>query len=194
MIKYRIEIAGAPGVPMLTHNERLANKADEYARLMAVITSKRVKSDDDHLELARLEFMGGLYLTDTGAAGIPTWNIYRTIQEGAKINRKGKDIERSIQMLGADIIPIAHDGPSMPKAMWESGCFDQRSVKVVKNKVTRTRPRFTNWSVEFECIVNPTILDDETFRRSIDNAGVMVGIGDYRPRFGRFEVRSFEAL
>lgn len=194
MSKFRVEIAGAPGVPMLTHNERLANRFDEYTKAMAAITSKRTKTDEDVLELARLEFLGGLYLTDDGHVGVPTWNIYRTIQEGAKINRKGKMIERGVQMLGADVIPITHDGPATPRAMWEAGCFDQRSVKVGTSKVTRTRPRFANWKITFDCITQPDVLDDDSFKMAIENAGLMTGLGDYRPRFGRFELMSLEVL
>lgn len=172
---------------LLTHNERLANKMDPIAREMAVISSKRKKTDDDLVELARLEMLGGVYVTDDGTVGMPTWNVFRTLQEGAKVNRLGKAVERAILPAGPDIVPIKHDGPSTPEAMWEAQCFDQRSVKVGTAKVTRTRPAFNNWVIETTFVIDTEILRWDEFLMIAENAGRLVGIGDYRPRFGRFE-------
>ena len=186
-MKYiNIHITGAPGSALLTHNEQLANSRNETARAMKAITSKRTKTDDDHAELARLEFIGGLYLTDDGHAGLPTWNIFRSIQDGAKLNKLGKSVERGLIVAGADILPIEHSGPTTTQGMWEAGCFDQRSVKVGQQKVTRTRPSFRDWSLTAAFIVDTEILRMDELEMVLDNAGRMVGIGDYRPRFGRF--------
>lgn len=194
MQKIRIEIAGVPGVPLLTHNERLANPSDPITRRMKEITSKRSKTDDDHLDLARLEFEGGLYVTSDGTVGLPTWNVFRCIQEGGKLNRLGKNIERSVQMLGEDVVPIVHDGPSAVQALWDSGCYDQRSVKVGTSKVTRTRPAFRNWRITVELMLITDVLGKEDFAMATENAGMMCGLGDYRPRFGRFDVVQLELL
>lgn len=187
MQKIRVVLTGVPGVPMLTHNERLANPQDPISRAMKEISSKRTKTEDDLLELARLEFEGGLYLTDDGRPGIPTWNIFRCIQEGGKLNRLGKSIERAVQMVGADVVPIVHDGPSTVEALWAGRHYDQRSVKIGTSKVTRTRPAFRNWSVEADLVLLPDVLNLTDFQMAIENAGLMSGLGDYRPRFGRFD-------
>ena len=52
-------------------------------------------SDDDRLEVARLEFHGGLYM-GRGGPVIPSPNILRTIANAAKIRRLGKDVERAM--------------------------------------------------------------------------------------------------
>ena len=120
--------------------------------------------------------------------------MFRSIQDGAKLNRNGKLIERGVQMIGADIMPIIHDGPSTVEALWKGRFFDQRSVKIGTSKVTRTRPRFTNWTIECDLVLQADIIDEATFRQSVENAGMMTGLGDYRPRFGRFDVANLEAL
>ena len=194
MQKVHIEIAGVPGVPLLTHNERLANPSDPIARRMKEITSKRKKTDDDHLDLARLEFEGGFYLTEDDRPGIPTWNVFRCIQEGGKRNRLGKSIERSVQMLGTDVVPISFDGPKTVQGMWDAGCYDQRSVKVGQSKVIRTRPSFRNWSVEVDLMLLTEVLGTDDFAMAVENAGIMEGLGDYRPRFGRFDVADMVML
>ena len=47
-------------------------------------------SDDDRLEVARLEFHGGLYL-GRGGPVVPSQNIIRTIANAAKVRRLGRD-------------------------------------------------------------------------------------------------------
>lgn len=188
MEHYQVTLAGVPGSALLTHNERLADPGDAIAKQMKVISSKRVKSEDDHAELARLEYLGGLYLTDDGKPGIPAWNVFRSFQEGAKLNKLGRQVERSIVMTGADIVPIQCPGIGTPEKMYKAGHYDRRSVKVGTSKVMRTRPRFTDWTVTVELFLDTELLDYETFAMVAQNAGQMVGIGDYRPRFGRYEI------
>lgn len=188
-----IRLTGMPGSAMLTHNERLASKLDPITRQMAAIASKRKKTDEDMEEIARLELVGGVYETDDGLVGIPTWNVFRALQDGAKVNRLGKAVERGLVPAGPDIVPIKHDGPNTVRAMWEQNCYDQRSVKVGMSKVTRTRPRFSNWVVETTFLVDTELLQWDDLVMIAENAGRFVGLGDYRPRFGRFEATVEEA-
>jgi hypothetical protein len=180
----------SPG--LLTHNERLASKLDPIARELSAISSKRKKTDDDLAEMARLEFIGGLYVTDDGLVGLPAWNVFKSLQEGARLNKLGKAVERAVLPIGRDVLPIKHDGPNTAEAMWAAGCFDQRSVKVSTSKVTRTRPHFTNWSLDATFAVDTEILRFDEFELIAYNAGRLVGVGDYRPRFGRFDVEITE--
>src|ERR1700748_2033656 len=51
--------------PLVIHNVRLANPLDSYTRAIKAISSKRSKTEDDHAEMMRLEWEGGLYI-DSG--------------------------------------------------------------------------------------------------------------------------------
>lgn len=179
--------------PLLTHNERLASKLDPVARQMAAISSKRKKTDDDLAELARLELLGGVYETDDGLVGIPTWNVFKSFQEGAKLNKLGRAFERAVIPMGPDIVPLKHDGPSTVAAMWDAECFDQRSVKVGTAKITRTRPKFVNWSLDATFALDTEVFRLDEFAMVAENAGRLIGLGDYRPRFGRYDVTIAEA-
>jgi len=185
-------LIGTPGTRLMTHNERLASKLDPIAREMAAVSGKRRKTDDDLAELARLEFIGGVYETEDGLVGIPTWNVFRSLQDGARINKLGRHVERSLVPI-TDVVEIRHDGPSKPFAAWEAGCFDQRSVKVGQSKVTRTRPAFANWSIDVRFALDTEILNLDDLRLVAANAGRLVGLGDYRPRFGRYDIDILEA-
>lgn len=173
---------------LLTHNEQLANPMHPIARDMKAISSKRTKTEDDFEALAELEFRGGLYLTDDGQIGFPSWNVHRSVQDGAKLNKLGRHVERAVTVVDSDIVSIKHDGPSDPRAAWLAGCFDQRSVKVGQSKVMRTRPRFLGWTLEVAVMLDTEILSLADYATCATNAGQVVGIGDYRPRFGRFDV------
>lgn len=71
--------------------------------------------------------------------------------------------------------------------------LDVRPVVVQRARVVRVRPCFkTGWKLDFEI----TVLDDQIPANVVNEvltlAGRTVGIGDFRPRFGRFMVTKFE--
>lgn len=174
--------------PMLMHNERLANPLDPISRKMKEITSKRKKTDDDIDDLARLEFEGGLYWDEDTGPYLPSWNVKRSIQDGAKLNKLGRAIERSLTPLVRSC-PLRYQGPRDVEGLYNGNYHDTRSVKVGTSKVSRTRPRFDVWAIELRCDLATEILNLAEFEQVARNAGLMVGIGDFRQRFGRYDVK-----
>jgi hypothetical protein len=196
MARIRVIFDGSTAVngsPLLMHNERLADPLDPYTRYLAEITGKRKKTERDHEEASRREFLGGGYWqTDTGPTGeqadpfIPTWNIIRCLQAGATRYKLGKQVVRGIVPV-ADQSPLLYDGPSDADSLWKSGEFvSRKGVGVGQSKVIRTRPAFTDWRVEAELELDLTILDPATVAQIATAAGLYEGLGDNRPRHGRF--------
>ena len=73
--------------------------------------------------------------------------------------------------------------------------LDVRPVVVQRARVVRIRPCFgPGWKLDFEI----TVLDDQVPHNVVNEvlslAGRTVGIGDFRPRFGRFMVTKFEVV
>lgn len=71
--------------------------------------------------------------------------------------------------------------------------LDVRPVVIQRARVVRIRPCFkVGWKLSFEI----TVLDDQIPSNVVNEvlvlAGRTVGIGDFRPRFGRFMVTRFE--
>lgn len=71
--------------------------------------------------------------------------------------------------------------------------LDLRPVVVQRARVARIRPCFKpGWKLDFEI----TVLDDQIPTNVVNEvlilAGRTVGVGDFRPRFGRFMVTRFE--
>ena len=72
---------------------------------------------------------------------------------------------------------------------WE---IDKQSVKIGKARVPRCRPRFDDWNLKFEIQISDDRIEPITLKSILENAGLYVGIGDYRPRYGLFEVTSWQ--
>ena len=184
MAKVQLTLTGTS--PLLMHNARLSDPFDEVVREMKAISGKRKKTDEDHLELARLEFAGGLYHDADLGPYIPGENIQRCIQEAAKLTREGKQVERGMLVL-TDVNPLIYRGPRDITTMWEDKNFVLRkSVKVTTSRIIRTRPMFTEWQADCEIQIDTSMLEMKDVQRFADAAGSFVGIGDWRPRYGRF--------
>jgi len=176
--------------PLLMHNGRLADRDDPYSRKMSEISSKRSKTDADYEELARMEFLGGLYLDENEQPCIPGYVFEACIigkGGAARKERMGKEAAAAVWVL--DDAPLEYDGPRDPQELWQDKRFISQSlVRVQRNTVKRTRPRFKEWQANVTVEFNENLVDETDVRRWIEVAGEQVGLMDWRPRFGRFRV------
>lgn len=173
------------GSSLVMHNERLADPLDEYTREIAKLSKKRNKTEADHLEIGRLEFLGGMYTNGNGPC-IPAWNIIRCLQDGGRRHKRGADVLRGVYPLieHADVI---YEGERDPETMWKIGGFSLRkTVGVQRSRTMRTRPIFTDWQAELPVEVDPIVFDLDALRNIWREAGVYAGLGEMRPVYGRF--------
>lgn len=83
-------------------------------------------------------------------------------------------------------------------AMDSSFEVDARPVTIpaTKGRIMRYRPRYENWSMRFELGILDDLLDLPLAQQLLTDAGVQIGIGDFRPEkrgpFGTFRVTSWE--
>jgi len=180
--------------PLLMHNARLSDEFDPIVRLMREITSKRTnKTDDDRWELRRLEFHGGLYMDKNLGPYIPGQNIERALRDAAVVTRQGKNIQRGVVVLTSRA-RLDYDGPRDPDDLWEDKNYvSSASIKVGTSRVIRTRPMFQEWSVTVDLTLDTEIMDRETLEGIVHRAGKSVGLGDWRPRYGKFSAELTEA-
>lgn len=202
----------ANGSPLLMHNERLADPLDPFSLEIAKISKKRGKTEVDHLEIALLEFVGGMYhdgaeewlrqsrdiadalfikdptVQATRADGpyIPGWHVIRCIQNAGKQHKLGASVLRGVTPV-TEKAPVQYEGPTEIDELWRAGTFALRkSVGVQSSRTMRTRPVFMDWQLEVEIEVDLTVLDPEKLNQLAQEAGRYQGIGDYRPLYGRF--------
>jgi len=74
--------------------------------------------------------------------------------------------------------------------------LDRRRVMVQRNGITRVRPAMLKgWKATFLLqVLLPEYIDPQMLNEVIQQAGRFVGIGDFRPTYGRFVVTKFEVL
>lgn len=68
------------------------------------------------------------------------------------------------------------------------GYTDMRTVKVGQAKTMRCRPIFHSWQFTVTIFLDEAKLNETEVDTIVKNAGLYVGVCDYRPRYGRFEV------
>jgi hypothetical protein len=191
MIKYDIQLDGTR--PLLMHNIRaLGDPLHPVAKAIKRVSAKRKKTEEDHLEMRKLEFFGGLYMDDEEGPYVPAVHFMRCLVDAARITREGKNVERGVIVLN-DIGRLEYGGPRTAEGLWEDESF--RSIEMVRvgqARVARCRPMFRNWSTSFEAQVDTAIMSPEDFDEILHKAGNMVGLGDFRPRFGRFTATKVE--
>lgn len=172
--------------PLVMHNGQLANPMNRFAKDIRSISGKRRKTEADYEELARLEWLGALYLS-SGEPCLPGELVEGCIVRGAVSKKRGKQAKAGVLCLGA--FPLQYEGPRKPLELWEREDFRLTAgVKVGASRVMRTRPIFRDWAADIEVRFNPALLNGSEVAEFLIAAGELEGIGDWRPRFGRFEV------
>ena len=176
---------------LLMHAPRCANKLDPVTIEIGKITSKssKKKTEEDYRDLAKLEFASCLYLTDGGKITIPDYVWEGALISAAKKLRQGSEFKSSVLVTN---VVFLFDGPQSPeKRVEDKSCVDCRPVVLTSGKkratIMRTRPVFSSWSAEIEVSFDEKEVHEETLDKSFDIAGTL-GVCDYRPKFGRFEV------
>lgn len=190
MKRLQITIEGVR--PLLMHSAQLADPRNEFAKALKKYSSKRPKTDADFEAMAEIEFKGGLWIHD-GSPCIPSHVLEAVAVEGAKKSKDGKLAKAGVFV--PDSAPLEYDGPRDPDELWKSDSFVLTvGVRVQMNRVMRTRPHFPEWSATFTVHHDEGQASAEDVIKWYTAAGHVVGIGDWRPKFGAFEVVDYSEL
>jgi hypothetical protein len=176
--------------PYIQHNGTLADPLSPAAKAMKEISSKRKKTDADLEELARREFFGSLYVEDLSGKKrvvIPAHQLIAVIIEGAKKNKMGKQFQGGMRVMDSAPLALKEVGDSID-ALWPAFKFTV-GVRVGQSRVMRTRPKFDDWGATFTVEYNDELLNKSSLMEALAKAGEEVGVGEWRPRFGRFTVK-----
>ncbi len=129
--------------------------------------------------------------TDQGVPAVPVDWILATILGGAKKSKQGPLVKAGLFAGIEAYFPLVFPGPKTIDELWADGRFcDYRGVAVGQAKIMRARPIFPGWSLSFSLPYDPDTVDGTVVETALEKAGKLLGMGDYRPRFGRFEVES----
>jgi len=172
--------------PMLMHSDRLADPLNPLTKAHKELTAKRKKTDEDQIAIARSEFIAGAYWSADKGFFVPAQNLDSCLILAAKLQKLGVKFKQGVQVL-EDELPLLEKLPATPQLMWEdSEYIDARGVKVGQAKIIRYRPILKRWSVKATVLFNEDVVNASEVRKAIEDAGALIGLCDYRPRFGRF--------
>ena len=173
--------------PLLMHADIFADPLNPLTKAHKALTGKRKKTDDDHEAIAKSEWRGGMYFDDDVGPYIPGVMLEAAMISGGKLSKLGAQLKRSVEVIN-DRCKLEYDGPRKVEGLWSKGFYDARSVKVSTSRIMRYRPIFKAWSTECEVAFDQESIDRGDVLKCFIDAGQYCGIGDYRPKFGRFAV------
>jgi len=135
------------------------------------------------------------YSTPDGKLYQPATHIHRAMIRAASAYKMPGSSRKAITPLVAGGIRVE---PEAIPHIHQEWAVDARTVVVpaTKGRVNRFRPRLDAWELEFRIHVFDERMTAATLQRILEDAGRLIGIGDYRPEktgpFGRFRVARFE--
>lgn len=186
MYKVQFDLQGRPP-GLLMHNAQLSDPLNHFTQKLKEanqVPSKR-RTDNDHEMIAQAEMRGGLYFDPAIGPYLPGDLLMASLKKAAGLSRDGQTIVRGI--LEMSDAPLVYTGPRDIEVIAKDANFRNRtSVGVNASRVIRTRPWFREWSATFEAIIDETMLDLDDLQRHTETSGNYMGIGDWRPKFGKF--------
>ncbi|MGL5909415.1 MAG: hypothetical protein ACRCZP_05395 [Phycicoccus sp.] len=187
MAQFELTMTGV--APLLMHSARLSDPIDPATKALSKVTSKRNKTDEDHLEAARLEHLGSLYVDSGAGPFLPGQNIEAALFRGASKSKLMSALKPAL-LIPQEVNPLIYSGPRDAAGLWADKQFVHRaSAKVGTSRVIRTRPVFPAWRCVATGELDTQAIDPDQFVSIAATTGRVIGLGDWRPRFGRFEAQ-----
>ena len=181
-IPYRLAFQLTGTADLLFHRWN-ADAVNEKAK--AAKNSKAKKSDDVE---------SYMYRNDDGELCIPGEYVRQAIIMAAKFRQDPRSPRKSaMDLYKAGVVALTNLATTGKK---DPDYFDTRRVVIQRAGVNRTRPAIKQgWKAEFEfLILTPEYIAPMDLHAVLTQAGVLVGLADFRPTFGRFGITSFEVL
>lgn len=191
--------------PFVMNCDTLANPLHPTTKKIKEFTGLKIKQDEHHMAIARLQWEASLYFDEDIGAYLSSKMIIGCLRASARKEKKGLHMKAVI----VDCIPgtpLIGFEKTTPAKLWEVKnkkgeqvhVFTE-SVNVQRAKTMRTRPIFPQWEVKFEVLLNTEILSEVELKRIIERAGFEYGIGELRPQLasgvcGRFNLESMKEI
>lgn len=176
MVKeFEVEVTGI--APLLMHRFIIEEHSEG-------VSKKKKKVYD-----AKEDVENCCYRTKEGQVYLPSeWFYAALVKAGVKQLYEGKKTYKDLFKSGLVVNP---DEIILSPQEYE---IDSRAVVIQRARIVRSRPRFEKWSASFHIqVLEDELVSAQVLKEALDDAG-MNGVGDYRPRFGRFMVSKFKEV
>ncbi len=108
------------------------------------------------------------------------------VKAAADFKMQGRKTYKEPFKAGVFVIPLM-----IPHKNYE-WTIDKQPVVIQRARIMRCRPMFENWELSFTIQIRDERISPPIVREVLETAGKFNGIGDYRPRYGLFDVTKFE--
>jgi hypothetical protein len=181
----RVKIKGT--APLLLNNGRQADPLWDIMIQLKELTSIKNKTPEIHRKIADLSWRACLYVDQDERVIMPGINFEASIRNGAKKSKLGKSIQAGLMVVNDAL--IQYDGSKDINVLVSDERFRLTcGVKQQNKRLMKTRPLFSNWACEYIIRYNPDLLTEKQVEKSIVDAGLYCGLGDWLPRYGRYEI------
>jgi hypothetical protein len=180
-----VEIKGQ--CSLIQHKMPIGEDKEEYNKL-----TKILQKDSDNKDAYTKQAELSVYKNNLGKYCIPAVHLEGSITKAGpnfRVEGKGKktykDYMKAFIIFKPTMIPIE------PQKYILNRIF----VRIGLARILRTRPEFEEgWIAKFTLIVLDDTIPLNILKEVLEYAGQYVGIGDWRPKYGRFEVTLFREI
>lgn len=179
---YIVEVSIVGTAPLLFHRYDCDAVAEKGA---AKKGSKAKKSDNVE---------SYVYRNQDGELCLPGEYVRQSIIHSAKFRQDPRSPRKSaMDLFKAGVISLT-ELASLGVKDWDY--IDRRRVLVQRNAISRERPAMRiGWKALVQLqVLTAEYIDEAALSETLTQAGRLVGVGDFRPTFGRFRVEKFERL
>jgi hypothetical protein len=175
---------------LLMHSDVTANPLHHLTKKLKELTKKKSKTDEDLLEIAKVEFEAGCYWNAEMGYYLPSSLLEAAFYASAKHFKQGTLWKQACFVPEDAAFNFKHRN-IVPLELFNMTQYrDLRTVKISgTSKTIRCRPKFTEWEIDIEIVLDEAKLNEADIDSIVKNAGLYVGFCDWRPKFGRFDVK-----
>lgn len=174
---YEVEVTGT--VPLLMHRYDVAEHSEGVSKKKIKVFSEKEDAEKS------------CYRTKKGELFMPNEWFYSALIKAAK-KQKYERMSNYGSVFKSGIV-VEPEEIILDNQKYE---IDLRAVVVraTGGRSVRARPKFNKWSGNFKVIIlDEDLISPQVLKEALDHAG-QNGVGDYRPRFGRFLVSKFKEI
>lgn len=132
-----------------------------------------------------------VYRCDDGTIAIPGEYLRGALVGASKFRQDPRSPRKSMaDLMKAAVVSLT---PLATLGVKDWDYEDRRRVTIQRNAITRCRPAMkAGWKCEFDLLCNlPEYVSPAILNEVIQAAGRLIGLADFRPTYGRFQVTRF---
>lgn len=136
-----------------------------------------------------------VWRNSAGEICIPGEYVRMAVVEAAKFKQDPRSPRKSAKDLFKAGIAALDQLSSLNTPTWDY--LDTRRVTIQRTSgISRTRPAMkVGWRADFQFeILLPEYIDPQLFYDTLALAGRVIGVGDFRPTYGRFSITNWEIV